>query len=81
MREWLSNLRLSSDMSKREASKALEISESYYNLIEKGYRQNEMNIFFADKIAKTFKVSITKVINAELKYRKGLKKWQTTKKL
>lgn len=68
MRDYLKNLREQSNLNKREISCLMEISESYYNLIEKGCRQKEMNIIILSKIAKVFKKPIHEILQEELKY-------------
>lgn len=69
MRKWLAELR--GNMTKREVSRKMKISESYYNLIEKGERQSEMDLITAEKLSLALNVPLNKIIKEELKYKKG----------
>ena len=48
-------------------AKALDISESYYNLIESGERQSKMTIEFAQKLAHVLDVPIEYILEHENK--------------
>ena len=68
MRDYLKNLRISKDFTQKEVAEGLDISESYYNLIENGERKKELSISFIIKLAGLFNVSITDLINQEQRW-------------
>ncbi len=65
MRSYLKILRQEKGMSQLEVAKELGISESYYNLIENGKRQNNMRINRALKLAKIFGITLEKLFELE----------------
>ena len=58
MRDWLKKLRYDNAKTQLETAIALDISESYYNLIENGERQKQLSMELAQKIADVFGVSL-----------------------
>lgn len=52
-------------MTQLEVGKKLDVSESYYSLIEKGERQEDMSISMARKLADVFGVPIEKILEME----------------
>lgn len=67
MREYLKKHRVSKELTQLEMAKALDISESYYNLIESGERQSKMTIEFAQKLAHVLDVPIEYILEHENK--------------
>lgn len=65
MREWMEACRKKANLTMREAADALDISESYYSLIERGERQKKMDITLVAKLATIFKVSIDYIVFCE----------------
>lgn len=51
MREYLRKLRQNAGLSQKGVSLKLDVSESYYSLIESGERQKKMNVDFLVKLA------------------------------
>ncbi|MCI8526452.1 MAG: helix-turn-helix transcriptional regulator [Oscillospiraceae bacterium] len=58
MREWLLKLRRDQGLTLKVAASKLGVSESYYSLIEKGIRQQRLDMALAEKISKLFDVSL-----------------------
>ena len=67
MREYLKKCRENKGLTQLETAKKLDISESYYSLIESGERQPKMTIETAQKIAKIFEVPIEYIFEQENK--------------
>ncbi len=65
MREYLVSLRKEKGLTQKQLADKLDISESYYNQIEKGERQKRMDITILDKLAIALDVSIPDLINYE----------------
>ncbi|KXK66613.1 hypothetical protein A5N82_13985 [Christensenella minuta] len=53
-----------------DMAKKLDISESYYSLIENGDRQTDMSLSIIEKLAKAFGVSVQTIVKEEMKYKK-----------
>jgi len=51
MRHWLRDARMNKGFSMKQMGEALDISESYYSLIENGERQKRMDITLVSKIS------------------------------
>lgn len=51
MREWLKEKRTERGLTMKQMAAQLEITESYYSLIESGERQKKMDISFAKKLS------------------------------
>lgn len=71
MREWLRNIRSEKQLTQLEMSRKMGISESYYNLIESGARQINMNISTISKLASALDISVNEIVNHEIDYKKG----------
>lgn len=69
MREWMEACRKKANLTMREVADALDISESYYSLIESGERQKKMDITLVAKLAVVFKVSVDYIISCETAHR------------
>ena len=65
MKRWLKELREKSKLSQLEVAKKLDISESYYCLIENGERQKDLDLSLAIKLSKLFGVSVDYIIAEE----------------
>lgn len=65
MRDYLINLRKSKNFTQKQLAEKLDISESYYNQIEKGERKKRMDITLLSRLSKVFGISISKLIEYE----------------
>lgn len=65
MREYLVTLRKEKNFTQRQTAEKLDISESYYNQIENGERQKDMDISLASRLSAVFDVPIATIINYE----------------
>lgn len=67
MREWLKDVRTKAGKSQEDVAKELDISLSYYNLIEQGKRQKPMDLTLCTKLAKIFSIPILRIVEMETK--------------
>jgi len=67
MRNYLKKLRLTFKLTQEQVAEKLLCTRQYYNLIENGYRQNNMDVNTAMKLADIFKVPITFILEEEQK--------------
>lgn len=67
-REYLIEMRTQKGLTQRDISEQLGISESYYNLIENGVRQKNMNVTTLCRLAKALQVSITMLVDKEMNF-------------
>lgn len=67
-REYLIEMRTRKGLTQRDISKLLGISESYYNLIENGIRQKNMNVTTLYGLSKALQVSITMLVDEEMNF-------------
>lgn len=65
MRDWLAEERKKRGMTQREVADKLDISESYYNYIESGERQKNMDLAVASKLSVVFGMTIEEIIAKE----------------
>lgn len=65
MRVWLKKLREEKNMSMQSIAKKLEISESYYCMIENGVRQEKMDLTLAAKLSVILEIPLTKILSNE----------------
>lgn len=65
MRSWLKKLRQDNSKTQLEIAKKLDISESYYNLIENGERQKQLSMELAQRIADVFGISLDYISEQE----------------
>ena len=71
-RVYLIDLRNKKGLTQLDISKSMGISESYYNLIEQGQRQKNMNIASLYGLSKALKVSVNTLVDKEINFaRKG----------
>lgn len=67
-REYLIEMRTQKGLTQRDISEQLGISESYYNLIENGIRQRNMNVATLCGLAKALQVSIPMLVDKEMNF-------------
>jgi len=72
MREWLKNLRDDRKMSQQDMADKLVISLSYYNLIENGERQKDINLAIISKLSNALDVPIGVLITYEQEYKQTI---------
>lgn len=65
MREWMEKTRKERKMTMKDIAKKLDISESYYSMIEKGERQAKLDIALASKLSVAFGVSLEFIVRQE----------------
>ena len=65
MREWLEKARKACGYTMKMAGAELGISESYYSMIERGERQQNLDITLAAKISCVFGVSLEYIVEQE----------------
>ena len=65
MRDYLKKLRDEHGLTAAETAKKLDISESYYSLIENGKRQEKMDLDLAAKISAIFSIELSEVLAQE----------------
>lgn len=65
MREWLKNARSEKGYTMAQLSEMLDITESYYSLIERGERQKRMDITLVTKLADALGMTIQQIVEAE----------------
>ena len=70
MRCYLRSRRMKINSTMNDMAKKLDISESYYSLIENGDRQTDMWLSIIEKLAKAFGVSVQTIVKEEMKYKK-----------
>ena len=66
MREWLKEKRVAQGMTMEQLSEKLDISESYYSLIESGARQKKMDVIIIGKLSTIFDMPVAEIVNLEL---------------
>lgn len=69
MKEYLKTLRKESGKTQLEIAKKLDVSESYYSLIETGERQADMSLSVMKKLSEAFDVPLEFIIDEEMKLR------------
>ena len=65
MRDYLVSLRKANGLTQRQLAEELDISESYYNQIENGERQKNMDVSLLGKLSAALDVSITELYEHE----------------
>lgn len=71
MREYLLTLRKEKNLTQKELARKLDVSESYYNQIENGERQKNMDISLINRLAVVLEVPITTIIEQESQLRRN----------
>lgn len=79
MREWMREARTRKQLTLKELGDRLHISESYCCAIEKGTRQNNLDLTLASSLAKHLGVSLKTILHEEEKLRKMAQENNTTK--
>lgn len=69
MRTYLEKYRLSAKKTQQDVAQVLGITSQYYQMIESGSRQKDMDITLAAKIADVFGVPLQEVFEKELEYK------------
>lgn len=67
MREWLEAARSSKGLTQAEMAKRLDVSESYYSLIERGERQKKMDVTLVAKISAVLGIPLSRIVEYETK--------------
>lgn len=67
MRTWLFEVRTGSGMTQLEVANKAGVSESYYAMIEKGQRQQRMDITLAAKFSSIFNIPLDRIVEIEAK--------------
>lgn len=62
MRSWLKDLRQRAGLTQLEVAKKLDISESYYSLIESGTRKKDIGINLIMKMSRIFDIPVEEII-------------------
>lgn len=65
MRGWMKEAREGCNFTMKECADKLDISESYYSMIEGGTRQQRIDIALAAKISCLFGVSLQYIVDKE----------------
>ena len=65
MRDWLKEKRTEHNYTMARMAEILNITESYYSLIEAGDRQKKMDIALAVKLSNVFGIPVEKIIELE----------------
>ena len=68
VRQYLIDLRENKGLSQQDVSKNLKISSQYYSMIERGERQQKMEITLAVHLSNLFEVPIQNFIDMEQTY-------------
>lgn len=71
MREYLKKLRLSRNMTMQDVANAFGITRQYYEMIESGERQKNMDFSLVTKISTLFGISMEQIAEYEQKIQKG----------
>ena len=67
MREWLRIARQAKGFTMKDLAERLNISESYYSLIENGERQKKMDIAIVNGLSKVLGIPFQKIVEFESK--------------
>ena len=72
MRNWLKELRKQKGMLQKEVAEKIGLTQSNYNMIEKGERQDDMSLSIIEKLSEVFDVSILYIIEQEQKRKEAV---------
>ncbi len=67
-RDWMKAAREAAGKTQAEVAAELGISESYYNTIENGKRQQRMELALADRLSQVLHVSLRHILDCESGY-------------
>jgi len=65
MREWLAKARAEKGLTMKQMGEKLDISESYYSMIEAGDRQKRMDLTLVSKLSTVLGMSISDIAALE----------------
>lgn len=65
MRDWLKEKRQAKNLTMAEMAEKMDITESYYCLIENGERQKKMDIAIATKLATILDMPVGSIVELE----------------
>lgn len=65
MRDWMERARKAKGLTMKATGEKLGISESYYSMIERGERQQSLDIALAAKMSIVFGVSLEYIVEQE----------------
>lgn len=65
MRDWLKEKRAESGYTMAQMASKLEITESYYSMIESGERQKKMDVALASKLSAVFDMPLKMIAEYE----------------
>ena len=68
MRVWLKDARKAKKMTMKDIASKLGISESYYCCIEKGTRQEKMDLVLVGGLSAALGIPVSKIIQMEKEY-------------
>lgn len=72
MRSYLKSCRENMNITMKQMGEKINISESYYFLIENGERQKDMSLSLMEKLAGAFNLPLDEIIKAEKEYQRAL---------
>ena len=70
MREYLIEARKKKGLTQQNVADAVGVSRQYYNMIENGERQQQMDITLATKLAEALEMELIDIVQAETLLRK-----------
>lgn len=65
MRDWLMKARTEKGLTMKQMGDALDVSESYYSMIESGNRQKRMDLTLVSKISAVLDIPIAEIASLE----------------
>ena len=65
MRDWLLKARTAKGLTMKQMGEALDITESYYSMIESGTRQKQMDLTLVTKLSVVLDIPITEIASLE----------------
>lgn len=67
MRDWLKEKRTAKGLTMAAMAEKLDLTESYYSLIEAGKRQQKMDIVLVGKLSAVLSVPVSEIVELEAK--------------
>ena len=65
MREWLREARQERGLTMKQIGEQLDISESYYSMIESGTRQKDMDLTLVSRLSSVLGISVQEITDHE----------------
>lgn len=65
MRDWLKEKRTAKGLTMAAMAEKLDLTESYYSLIEAGKRQQKMDIVLVGKLSAVLSVPVSEIVELE----------------